>query len=270
MVAVLSDKREFIISAVKVMYTDVARNPDKEFHFPTGRAACEFIGYSADELDRIPPSALESFAGVGYPHAAKVIAPGSTVLDIGAGAGTDSLLAGLIVGSNGKVHGLDMTPAMLKKLEDNIASAGLSHVSPLGGEAEDIPLGNESVDVVTSNGVLNLVPDKAKCFGEIFRVLKPGGCVQIADIVVGKPISDQCRSDPDLWAECVVGASLKDQYMALFAETGFENVCEIRSFDYFSGSNSENTRKVAKGFDAHTVEIMMRKPGNGAVVANAD
>ncbi|NQU59482.1 MAG: methyltransferase domain-containing protein [Rhodospirillales bacterium] len=260
MVAVLSDKREFIIAAVKVMYTDVARNPDKEFHFPTGRAACMFVGYPAALLDNISATAIESFAGVGYPHAAEVIAPGHVVLDIGSGSGTDSLIAGLAVGAEGHVHGLDMTPAMLKKLQDNIDDAGVHNVTPLPGDAENIPLPDNSVDVVTSNGVLNLVPDKAKCFGEIFRVLKPGGRVQLADIVVDKAISEQCRSDPELWAECVVGASLKDQYIELFAEAGFADITEIRSFDYFSGSNSEKTRKIAGGFDAHTIELVMTKP----------
>jgi SAM-dependent methyltransferase len=260
MVAVLSDKREFIIAAVKVMYTDVARNPDKEFHFPTGRAACRFVGYPDQLLDQIPTSTLESFAGVGYPHAANVIKPGDTVLDIGAGSGTDTLIAGLAVGQDGHVHGLDMTPAMLKKQQANIDSCGADNVSTLPGEAENIPLPDQSVDVVTSNGVLNLVPDKAKCFAEIYRVLKPGGKVQLADIVVDKAISDKCKSDPELWAECVVGASLMDQYVALFADVGFTDITEIRSFDYFAGSNSEKTRKVASGFAAHTIELVMTKP----------
>ncbi|MBT4933749.1 MAG: methyltransferase domain-containing protein [Rhodospirillaceae bacterium] len=260
MVAVLSDKREFIIAAVKVMYTDVARNPDKEFHFPTGRDACRFVGYPDPLLDQISTTAMESFAGVGYPHAAGVIKHGDIVLDIGSGAGTDSLIAGLAVGEEGHVHGLDMTPAMLNKLQDNIDSSGAKNVSTLAGEAEDIPLPDESVDVVTSNGVLNLIPDKAKSFAEIFRVLKPGGKVQLADIVVDKAISEQCKSDPELWAECVVGASLKDQYIALFAAAGFTDITEIRSFDYFSGSNSEKTREIAGGFDAHTIELVMTKP----------
>ncbi len=260
MVAVLSDKREYIIAAVKVMYTDVARNPGKEFHFPTGRAACQFVGYPDTLLDQVPQAALESFAGVGYPHAADVIALGNVVLDVGSGSGTDSLIAGHKVGVEGRVYSLDMTPAMLKKLQNIVDSAGFNNVSPLAGEAENIPLPDESVDVVTSNGVLNLIPDKAKCFTEIFRVLKPGGRVQLADIVVDKAISDECRADPELWAECVVGASLKDQYIALFAEAGFRDITEIRSFDYFAGSNSEKTRKIASGFAAHTVELVMTKP----------
>lgn len=209
MVAITSDKREFIIAAVQEMYTDVATHPEKVFHFPTGREACLFVGYPAERLAGIPPTAVESFAGVGYPFRAQAIRPGDTVLDIGSGSGTDALLAGGDVGLRGRVYGLDMTPAMLDKLRANIERAGAANVTPLEGNAEEIPLEDESVDAVTSNGVLNLVPNKKLAFEEIFRVLRPGGRVQIADIVVGCPISDECRANPELWAECVVGASLE-------------------------------------------------------------
>lgn len=259
MVAILSDKKEFIIAAVKDMYTEVARKPGKEFHFPTGRSACLFVGYPEAELDAIPEAAVESFAGVGYPFAADVIREGSVVLDVGAGSGTDSLIAGLKTGPEGKVYGLDMTEAMLDKFGANIETQKAANVEPVEGNAEEIPLPDASIDVVTSNGVLNLVPDKAKAFAEIFRVLKPGGRVQLADIVVGNPISDECKSDPDLWAECVVGASLEDQYIKMFEDAGLTEIEAWRRFDYFSGSSSENTRKVASGFDAHTVELVMTK-----------
>ena len=260
MVAILSDKREFIIRAVKDMYTDVASHPEKEFHFPTGRPACEFVGYPAAELDSIPATAVESFAGVGYPHRGGFIGEGDIVLDIGSGSGTDALIAALKVGPKGKVYGLDMTQAMLAKLRANIAAAGAANVVPLEGDAEEIPLPDASVDVVTSNGVLNLVPDKARAFHEIARVLKPGGRVQIADIVVASPISDQCRSNPQLWAECVVGASLENQYLDLFARAGLTDITLLRRFDYFAGSSSEHTRKIAGSFDAAAIEVTMRKP----------
>jgi arsenite methyltransferase len=260
MVAILSDKREFIIRAVKDMYTDVAGHPEKEFHFPTGRPACEFVGYPAAELDAIPATAVESFAGVGYPHESGFIGEGDIVLDIGSGSGTDALIAALKVGPYGKVYGLDMTEAMLAKLRANIAAAGATNVVPLEGNAEAIPLPDACIDVVTSNGVLNLVPDKAKAFAEIARVLKRGGRVQIADIVVGSPISDECRSNPQLWAECVVGASLQEQYLELFERAGLTDITLLRRFDYFAGSSSEATRKVAGSFNAASIEITMRKP----------
>ncbi len=259
MVAILSDNRDFIIRAVKDMYTDVAGNPGKEFHFPTGRAACLFVGYPQAELDAIPHSAVESFAGVGYPHASGFIQAGDAVLDIGSGSGTDALIASLRAGPGGVVHGLDMTAAMLEKFAANIERMGARNVHPLDGNAEEIPLPDASVDVVTSNGVLNLVPDKARAFAEIHRVLKPGGRVQIADIVVALPISDECRSNPKLWAECVVGAALEDQYIELFAKSGLVEIEVLRRFDYFAGSSSEATRKIAAGFEAHTIELAMRK-----------
>lgn len=263
MVAVLSNDRAFIISAVKEMYTDVAGHPEKEFHFPTGRAACLFVGYPEAELDSIPETAVESFAGVGYPHRSGFIRPGDTVLDIGSGSGTDALIAGLKVGADGRVIGLDMTDAMLAKFSDNISRMGARNVEPLEGNAEDIPLPDASVDVVTSNGVLNLVPDKPKAFREIARVLRPGGRVQIADIVVGSPISDECRSNPQLWAECVVGASLEAAYLDMFGRAGLDDIRVLRRFDYFAGSSSEATRKVAASFNAASIEIAMRKSGGG-------
>lgn len=260
MVAILSNNREFIIRAVREMYTDVAGHPEKEFHFPTGRRACEFVGYPAAELDAIPPTAVESFAGVGYPHRAGFIGAGHTVLDVGSGSGTDALIAACKVGETGWVWGLDMTDAMQDKFAANIEKMGLSNVSPLPGNAEEIPLDDESVDVVTSNGVLNLVPDKPKAFAEIARVLKPGGRVQIADIVTGSPISDECRANPELWAECVVGAALEARYLEMFAEAGLTGIRVLRRFDYFAGSSSEATRKVAAGFNAAAIEVVMGKP----------
>jgi len=260
MVAIRSDKREFIIAAVQEMYTDVATHPEKVFHFPTGRAACLFVGYPEVRLEGIPATATESFAGVGYPFRADVIRAGHTVLDVGSGSGTDALIASKDVGAKGKVYGLDMTAAMLAKLNANIERMGAANVEPREGNAEEIPLEDASVDVVTSNGVLNLVPNKRAAFEEIFRVLRPGGRVQIADIVVGNPISDECRSDPELWAECVVGASMENEYVRLFELAGFKDVQILRRFDYFAGSPEEKTRKVAEGFAARTIELTMTKP----------
>lgn len=174
MVAIVSDKKEFIFKAVSDMYTDVATHPGKVFHFPTGRLACLFVGYPAAQLDRIPPTATECFAGVGYPFAADVVRAGQVILDIGSGAGTDALIASILTGPQGKVYGLDMTAAMLDKLRRNIELMGCGNVEPIRGNAEEIPLPDAAVDVVTSNGVLNLVPDKPRAFAEIARVLKPG------------------------------------------------------------------------------------------------
>ena len=254
MVAFVGNKREFILKAVSAMYTEVACEPLKGFHFPTGRLACLFVGYPAAQLDRVPGTAVESFAGVGYPFAVGAIREGDIVLDIGAGSGTDSLIASLLVGAAGKIYGLDMTQAMLEKFGRNIDAMGALNVKPLEGNAEEIPLADASVDVVTSNGVLNLVPDKPHAFREIARVLKPGGRLQISDISLAKPVSEKARMDPKLWAECVVGAVMEDEYLVMLRNAGLG--VEITSrFDYFAGSASADTRRAAQGFGAHTIII---------------
>src|SRR5512145_1568554 len=216
MVAIAGFTKDQIFSDVREMYSEVANLPSKQFHFPTGRSTCLFVGYPEDLLDRLPASAVESFAGVGFPFRADLIRAGDRVLDIGAGSGTDTLIAARAAAPGGRVFALDMTPAMLAKLRKNVALAGAANVEVVEGNAEAVPLPDASVDVVTSNGVLNLVPDKAKAFAEIFRVLRPGGRVQIADIVVGRPVGEDARGDPKLWAECVVGASLEEDYVELF------------------------------------------------------
>jgi SAM-dependent methyltransferase len=260
MVAILSNQREVIFGAVQRMYTDVALMPEREFHFPTGRRACEFVGYPTEQLDRLPASAVESFAGVGYPFAAAVIQAGDTVLDIGSGSGTDALIAARLVGSDGQVICLDLTEAMRDKLRANAAAAGAANLEVLAGNAEAIPLPNGSVDVVTSNGVLNLVPDKPRAVREVTRVLRPGGRLQLADIVVRTLPSDQCRSQPELWAECIVGATTAETYAAEFEAAGLCDVEVLSRSDYFSGSHNEETRRVAGSFGAHTVVLRARKP----------
>lgn len=260
MVAITSLQREHIIESVKTMYTEVASFPERVFHFPTGRPACEYVGYPKEQLDAIPATAVESFAGVGYPFAVEAIKQGDTILDIGSGSGTDVIISSLLTGKSGKVYGLDMTHAMRSKLVDNAKLAGLDNISLIEAEAEEIPLPDSSIDVVTSNGVLNLVPNKKKAFEEIFRVLKPGGRVQISDIVVSQEISEACRSDPKLWAECIVGAMEKSDYLQLFRDIGFEKVEELQELDYFAASVSKETRDVAASLGAHSMVMKATKP----------
>lgn len=260
MVAFVGEKKESIFKAVSEMYTDVARYPNRAFHFPTGRKACLFVGYPDAQLDAILETAVESFAGVGYPFAVGAIQQGDRVLDIGSGSGTDVLIASTLVGPHGKVYGLDMTDAMLAKARANAEKMGVSHVEFLKGNAETIPLPDASIDSVTSNGVLNLVPDKRRAFGEIFRVLRPGGLIQLADIVTGKLIRPESRNDPQLWAECIVGAVQEEDYLALFRAAGFNNVLVIGMLDYFSKSSDADTREVAAKYGAKTVVISGSKP----------
>src|SRR5262245_35775059 len=265
MVYIASLNKDRIFSAVPAMYTDVALHPEREYHFPTGRAACVFVGYPETRLAELPPAAIESFAGVAYPFAANVIRAGDTVLDIGSGSGIDLQLAARIVGDGGQAIGLDMTAAMLEKLTACIAATGVSNVRLVEGNAENIPLPDASVDVITSNGVLNLVPDKQSAFAEMHRVLKPGGRVQIGDIALGQPLSGDCASHPKLWAECIVGATLEDEYVTMLQQAGFAQLEILGRLDYFSASVSAATRSIAHSFHACSLVIRAAKPPAAAL-----
>lgn len=248
-----------ILNAVQQMYEDVAACPMKEFHFPTGRSACLYVGYPEAELDAIPATAVESFAGVGYPFLAEVIQPGDTVVDVGSGSGVDVLVAALKTGPSGAVVGIDMTPAMIAKARENARKADADHVRIIEGRADDLPLDDASADVITSNGVINLVPDKEVAFREMHRVLRPGGRIQISDIVLSKPVSETSKADPQLWAECIVGSEPEDVYLDLVRSAGFEHVVVIDRLDYFARSSNESTRKAAQGLGAHTIVLTGRK-----------
>lgn len=249
-----------ILDAVQEMYEEVAVTPTQEFHFPTGRSSCLHLGYPEDEFDALPESAIEPFAGVGYPFLADGIEPGDTVVDVGSGSGVDALIAALRTGSEGRVYGVDMTPAMIEKAEKTIREANIDFVEILEGTAEDLPLEDESVDVLTSNGVFNLVPDKERAFREAYRVLRPGGRLQIADIALSEPVSEESKANPELWAECIVGAEPEDEYLDLVRSAGFEDIAVIDRLDYFSRSSNESTREVAKSLGAHTIVFTGQKP----------
>lgn len=185
-------------SEIKKTYAQVSREPAHEFIFPTGRAWAEDLGYPS-ELANVPESAAESFAGVANPFSLGRLAPGERVLDLGSGAGTDSLVAAQMVGEQGHVTGIDMTPEMLGKARDAASAMGVTNVDFVEGEAERLPFPDESFDAVISNGVIDLVPDKDAVYAEIFRVLRPGGRIQIADVTIQNPVSDEGQRNIDLW-----------------------------------------------------------------------
>jgi len=265
MVAILGFDKDQITAAVRTMYADVAQTPNQHFHFPVGRRAALDIGYPQDEIDALPDAVLASFAGVGYPFRGNTIRPGDTVLDIGAGSGTDSILASRLVGDSGKVWSLDITPEMSAKLRAAIDVHDIANIEAIEGDAEAIPLPDHSVDVIISNGALNLAPDKRRAFAEMFRVLKPEGRVQIADIVIARPVPLGGRGDPELWAECVVGASIDEDYLDLFRDAGFADIQQLNSFDYFALSPSEDTRRIAGMLGARNIELVMRRPAEEEV-----
>ncbi|TFH86294.1 methyltransferase domain-containing protein [Billgrantia azerbaijanica] len=259
MVAILGYSREQIVAAVQAMYTAVADMPDSPFHFPVGGGTSQRLGYPPAQTDTVPPSLLASFAGVGYPFRAGAIQPGDRVLDLGAGAGVDSLIASRLVGPDGRVFALDLTAAMTRKLKEMAVEQGIGNLGVIQASAERLPLPDASVDSITSNGALNLVPDKRRAIAELFRVLRPGGRLQLADVVIHRPVSVDCHEDPRLWVECVVGATVKEDLLALFAEAGFENIEVVGRHDYFAMSPSAQTREIAASFGAHTIELGMRR-----------
>jgi arsenite methyltransferase len=185
---------------IQSIYARVATDPSGEFHFHRGpEYAATRLGYDAAELAKIPLTVTESFAGVGNPHASGSVPAGATVVDIGSGAGTDLLLAAVQVGPTGRAIGVDMTKAMRDRARRGASTCGLTHVDVREGEATALPVETESVDAVISNGVLNLVAEKQMAIVEIRRILKPGGRVQIADIVLGVELPEEARRDIDLW-----------------------------------------------------------------------
>jgi arsenite methyltransferase len=187
---------------VRAEYDRVAREPDGTFHFHRGpEYASRVLGYDPEELAMIPAESAASFAGVGNPHRIGPIEPGETVLDVGCGAGMDLLLAARRAGPSGHAIGVDMTPAMLELARRGALKAGLwESIEVRRGMAEELPVASESVDVVISNGVLNLSPNKDRAFREVYRVLRSGGRLYLADVVVQRELSLAARTDVDLWA----------------------------------------------------------------------
>jgi SAM-dependent methyltransferase len=185
--------------AIQAEYTEVAVHPERPFHFHTGRRLAAILEYRDEWLDGVPAAALESFAGTGNPFSLGPLAAGERVVDVGCGAGFDTVIAARMVGPSGRVIGVDMTPAMLEKARRSAAEAGVENVEIREGYGEALPVPDAWADVVISNGVLNLMPDKRAGLGEMARVLRPGGRLQIADILVQKPVSESAKRRIDLW-----------------------------------------------------------------------
>ena len=183
---------------IKKTYASVSQEPEKDFIFPTGRAWAEDLDYP-EELARVPDFVAESFAGVANPFSLGRLEAGERVLDLGSGAGTDSLVAALQVGPRGSVTGVDMTPEMVAKARAGAAELGLANVAFVEAEAEQLPFADASFDVVVSNGVIDLIPDKDAVFAELHRVLVPGGRIQVADVTIQQPVSEEGRRQIDLW-----------------------------------------------------------------------
>jgi ubiquinone/menaquinone biosynthesis C-methylase UbiE len=184
---------------VRDKYREVATEPNRTFHFHTGRPLAARLGYDRELVDRWPDRAVESFAGVGNPFSLRRLETGERVVDVGSGSGFDSFIAGAQVGEEGAVVGVDMTPEMLAKARATARELGHRHVEFREGLAEDLPVEDGWADAVLSNGVINLCADKQAVFDEIRRVLRPGGWLQFADIANGRPVPPEAMRDIDLW-----------------------------------------------------------------------
>ena len=184
---------------IRKTYTEVSTDTERDFIFPTGRAWAQELGYPEPELSRVPDATVESFAGVANHWPLGRIEPGSVVLDLGCGAGTDLLIAAQMTGPSGRVIGVDMTPSMLERAHASAREMGIESVELHESMIEALPLDDASVDVVISNGVIDLVPDKEAVFDEIDRVLRPGGRLQMADVVIHHEVCEDARARIDLW-----------------------------------------------------------------------
>jgi ubiquinone/menaquinone biosynthesis C-methylase UbiE len=204
---------------VREMYRAVAREPGGDFHFETGRALAERLGYPADWLDAVPADALASFAGVGHFLDLAQISPGDAVLDLGSGSGTDAFIAAKLTGPDGHVVGVDMTDAQLIKARTARDHAGLGHLAFLNGLIEDPPAEPGGIDVVISNGVINLAPDKERVFRAAARALRPGGRLAIADIVAERELTKP-RRNVALWTACIAGAMPHGDYVEAIENAG--------------------------------------------------
>ena len=181
-------------------YRDVATNPELGFHFHTGRPLARMLGYDEAVIDSLPPGTDDSFAGTGNPFLFGDLQPGETVVDIGCGAGFDTLVAAGHVGPSGRVISVDMTAEMRAKTRSGAAALGFGAVDVREGFAESLPVNDSEADVVISNGVINLCPDKQAVFREIYRVLKPGGRMQVGDILVHNEVPQDAKDDIELWS----------------------------------------------------------------------
>lgn len=254
---VASVDRTALESKVKSMYSAVAANPQGEFHFEMGRAMAERLGYAVADLDRVPPDAIASFAGVGHFFHMADLQPGEHVVDLGSGSGMDSFIAALRVGATGKVVGVDMTDAQLAKATRLADAHGVRTVTYHKAYIEDTGLAGAAFDCVISNGVINLAADKSRVFREASRLLKPGGRLAIADIVTESPLPENVVCNADLWAACIGGAAQRDGYRTAIETSGFrvERVEENPEYRFIS----ESARKATAKWGVKSVSILARK-----------
>ena len=253
----LAVEPEALRASVREKYREVAVHPDGAFHFHTGRPLAALLGYAPALVDPLPDRAVESFAGVANPFSLRSLDPGEQVVEIGSGGGFDSIVAAHLVGPGGRVVGVDMTPEMLAKSRETARLLGLDHVEFRDGLAEELPVDDGWADVVISNGVLNLVADKSQAFAEAFRVLRPGGHLQFADIAIGQPVPAEAVCNIDLWTDCIAGGLSCDGWRQVLGDAGFVAVEVGPAVDTFGGAPGEPN---ARRFEVFGHPFLARKP----------
>jgi arsenite methyltransferase len=248
---------EALRAEVRVKYTEVATNPDGDFHFHTGRQLAEQLGYPVDIRAALPDEAMASFAGVDNPFAAGRLPVGGRIVDLGSGGGFDCFVAAELVGATGSVIGVDMTPAMLERAHRVANHLDLRNVEFREGILEALPVPDGWADVVISNGVLNLVADKAQVLAEAHRVLRSGGVLQFADIAVGREVPEAAKCDIELWTDCIAGGLSVDEWCQFIEGAGFSDLAVGLPTDTFGGAAGEGR---ARAFEvcAHTFRAVKR------------
>lgn len=224
------------LKQIRSLYTELALQPDKDFGWGKGRDNARQLGYADEWLVRLPDIVWESAAAVGNPFALGPVRPGETVVDLGCGAGADACVAALLVGEAGKVYGVDATPAMVAKARNNAKAAGLLHIAFDEADMTHLDLPDATADVVISNGAINLTLDKPKVFAEVFRILRPNGRFQFADMVREHGEASACCSSDNSWADCVSGTMGPEEIKILLHEAGFVDVRLVEFTGYKTSS----------------------------------
>jgi SAM-dependent methyltransferase len=234
---------EALRTDVREKYREVALHPGAEYHFHTGRPLAALLGYPGAVVDALPDQAVESFAGVGNPFSVRPPQKGQRIVDFGSGGGFDCFVGAEAVGPTGQVIGVDMTPEMLAKATATAEAMALDHVEFREGLLEAVPVPDGWADLVIANGVINLCADKAVVFAEAFRVLRPGGAIQFADIANGKPLPEAAVCEIDLWTGCIAGGLPVDEWCDQLSRAGFADITVSLPVDAFGGSRGEQNAR---------------------------
>jgi arsenite methyltransferase len=227
------------LEQVRLLYTELAQHPEKDFGWGRGKKNARALGYDEEWLNHLPDIVWESAAAVGNPFSLGTIHAGETVVDIGCGAGADACIAAMLVGNEGKVFGIDCTLAMVTKATENANASGFPQAVFQEAEMTELPLPDCTADIVISNGAINLAEDKDAVLEEVIRVLRPGGRLQIADMVRHPSIEDSvCCSGEESWADCVSGTLEPDTFLSMLTKAGFNDVELVGFTDYRTATNT--------------------------------